>query len=71
MMSGTFDLDYRIGGFKSEDSYYVGDGHHRINAASMYYQKTGSSIYIEHLINTGRWTPAHPSDYGLKTYKFD
>ncbi|NLU37734.1 MAG: hypothetical protein GXX78_02440 [Bacteroidales bacterium] len=71
MKSGTFDMDYRIGGFTSEGKYYIGDGHHRINAAYMYYKETGSNYYINHLINTGRWTPANPTNYGLKIYKFD
>nr|WP_321450320.1 RHS repeat-associated core domain-containing protein [uncultured Carboxylicivirga sp.] len=71
MKSGTFDESKAIGGFKSDGKYYIGDGHHRMNAAYRYYLETGDSYYVNHLIRTGRWTPSHPSNYGLKVYKLD
>lgn len=71
MMDGKFDLNQKIGGFKSEGNYFIGEGHHRITAALKYYQSTGKSFYIDHLINTGRWTLNHPTNYGLKIFKLD
>ena len=71
MESGSFDLNNKIGGYTSEGKYYIGEGHHRMNAAYRYYQQNGDSFYINHLINTGRWTPSPPSNYGLKIYKID
>jgi len=68
MMKGEFDLNSQIGGFKSDGNYYVGDGHHRMSAALKYYYQTGDSSYINHLINTGRWTPANPKNYGLTIF---
>lgn len=64
-------LENRIGGYEANGKYYIGEGHHKMIAAYRYYQQTGNSLYIEFLINTGRWTPASPLQYGLKIYKLD
>ncbi|MEM7394694.1 MAG: RHS repeat-associated core domain-containing protein [Verrucomicrobiota bacterium] len=62
MLSGElpFEGDGRIGGFKNAGNYYVGEGHHRMNAAMEIYEDTGDASYIEKLITHGFWTPKKP-----------
>jgi filamentous hemagglutinin len=76
MLAGTYDwdgsrglldpvtgelLDGRIGGYLGDDgTYYVGEGHHRMNAALEIFEETGDSSYVDQLLENGAWTPGEP-----------
>ncbi|MEP0345625.1 RHS repeat-associated core domain-containing protein [Rhodopirellula bahusiensis] len=50
----------RIGGYYNEGCYYIGEGHHRMNAAMQIFEETGNSYFVEQLLQHGRWTPRTP-----------
>ncbi len=55
----------RIGGYKDSDgTYYIGEGHHRMNAALEIFEETGNTSYVDALLENGLWTPGKPPQSG-------
>jgi hypothetical protein len=52
--------DARISGYFDEETYFVSEGHHRVNAALELYWETRNSSYLNRLLEHGRWTPSAP-----------
>ena len=64
MKDGVFDnLKIRVYDYHGE--LFISDGHCRMTAAFMYYNETGSTYYIELLINNAKKTQLNPADYGF------
>lgn len=64
MLAGRFNYripEARISGWLDEQgTFYLCEGHHRVNAALEIYWETGDRVYLDRLIEHGRWTPARP-----------
>ena len=55
------DTEARVLGFVDENgTYYLTDGHHRINAALELWWETGDRSFLERLIDAGDWERRKP-----------
>ncbi|WP_392564737.1 hypothetical protein RHO13_04830 [Orbus wheelerorum] len=59
MLNGNFEFNSlrgKIAGFIDKNgNYYVSEGHHRMAAAQEIYQSTGDRLYIDKLLENGKW----------------
>lgn len=59
MLNGNFEFNSirgKIAGFIDQNgNYYVSEGHHRMAAAQEIYQSTGDRLYIDKLLENGKW----------------
>ena len=64
MLSGNYKFLEdcgRIGGYIDEaGNYYIGEGHHRMNAAMEIFEETGDASFVNQLLENGLWTPKKP-----------
>lgn len=64
MLAGRYDYQSRtgqIGGWRdSRGNYYIGEGHHRINAALEIYWETGDREPLDRLLRNGDWKDSKP-----------
>ena len=64
MLNGDYrftEPDGRIGGWRDDaGNYYIGEGHHRMNAALEIFEETGNATYANQLLEHGSWTPGSP-----------
>ena len=58
------------GGFQHAGKFILTEGNHRMIAALRYGIETGNFTYAETIINSGRFTVANPSEYGVKIYNY-
>jgi hypothetical protein len=68
MLTGRYEYEEsrgRIGGWRDADgSYWVADGHHRINAALEIYWETGERSHVDRLLQFGAWKESSPPQRG-------
>jgi len=58
-------IDY-IAGFRSGNTYWINEGHHRMTAALEIYNKTGDASHVNKLLQEGNWKTGTPSlDYQM------
>jgi filamentous hemagglutinin len=66
MLAGLFHYeraDARLRGWLSDKgAYYIGEGHHRVNAALEIFWETGDRTCLERLLEHGHWREGAPED---------
>jgi hypothetical protein len=64
MLNGNYRFQSEegiIGGWLDDaGNYYIGEGHHRMNAALQIFEETGDPTYVNGLLTHGRWDPGPP-----------
>lgn len=65
MESGTFNND-PINIMRYNGRNYITDGHHRMTAAFRYYVNTGSTFYLDLIMNNAHIEYVNPANYNLK-----
>jgi hypothetical protein len=63
MLTGRFRYESwegQISGWIDKETYFISEGHHRVNAALEIYWETGDRSYLDRLLEHGRWSPATP-----------
>jgi hypothetical protein len=72
MLEETFrfeSMEGRVIGWRDErGTYYINEGHHRINAALEIYWDTGDRSHLDKLLKLGKWEPwVSRRSWGLPT----
>jgi hypothetical protein len=64
MLNGTYrftDPEGRISGWRdAAGNYYIGEGHHRMEAALQIFEETGDPKYVNQLLENGHWSAEPP-----------
>ena len=64
MLAGDYRYDSRegrIAGWRGmAGTYYIGEGHHRVNAALEIYWETGDRSHLDRLLQAGEWEDSAP-----------